>query len=324
MEEKYDLGTPLCGERKSRRLQSPLQEMDGVVTQLFCDDAPVPQTPSDAQPVTMAGIAAVLAATLDEKLAPMSQNISRLESQVGDLKKQVTENEDMMNVNMENMTKRMDAMEEDVKQHKAFLAASALSTPRVSRGDSSEDNHVAVFGGFKGAGSKKEVDEWLWDVLWKAGAAEPVETYIKGDMGDYNGLVFGKYNSKAERDTAVNMTQRSEQEYDGHRIWSKIDLPLKVRVCQNILFGAKRLLVDWGFDRKGLWADMDEQTLTCGSDVILSLDVSDGLVLKYGEGWEAYMSQDDDTWKKMVQVAQQKLSRGQKPTKGVGKGKRKE
>ena len=218
MEEKYDLGTPLGAERKSRRMHSPLQEMDGVVAQLFCDDGPAPQTPRDAQPATMAGIAAVLSATLDEKLAPMSRSISRLESQVVDLKKQVSENEDIINTNIENMTMRMDAMEEVVKQHKALLAASALSTPRGSRGDSSEDAYVAVFGGFKSAGSKKEVDDWLWDVLWKANAAEPVDTYIKGNMENYNGLVFGKYSPKAERDAAVSRTQRSQQEYSGHKV----------------------------------------------------------------------------------------------------------
>ena len=65
---------------------------------------------------------------------------------------------------------------------------------------------------------------------------------------------------------------------------------------------------------------MDEQNLTCGSDVVLSANGTGELVLEYGDGWEAYMNQDNDTWKNMVQVAKEKLSRGQKPSKGVGKG----
>ena len=95
-------------------------------------------------------------------------------------------------------------------------------------------------------------------------------------------------------------------------------------VCQNVLFGAKRLLSEWGFDRKGLWVDVDQQSLTCGSDTILSADANDGLVLKYGDGWETYMNQDNETWKTMVESAKEKLSRSQKPTKGLGKGKQSE
>ena len=50
MAEKYDVGTPIGGERKSRRLHSPLQEMDGVDRQLSFEEEeePVPATPVGA------------------------------------------------------------------------------------------------------------------------------------------------------------------------------------------------------------------------------------------------------------------------------------
>ena len=73
MADRFDVGTPLGGERKYRRVCSPLHEMDDVSQQLFKDDdleekqVPVPTTPSRAQPVTLEGIAALL----DNRLKPV-------------------------------------------------------------------------------------------------------------------------------------------------------------------------------------------------------------------------------------------------------------
>ena len=46
------MGTPLGGERKSRRMRSPLHEMDDdVVTDLFGEGELVPQNPDGADTV---------------------------------------------------------------------------------------------------------------------------------------------------------------------------------------------------------------------------------------------------------------------------------
>ena len=87
MAAKYDVGTPVGGERKMRRIGSPLQERDGIVGVLDFEDEPAPRTPPQAQPVTMEGIAALLSTTLDAKLASLTQKVSQLGVDVGALKK---------------------------------------------------------------------------------------------------------------------------------------------------------------------------------------------------------------------------------------------
>ena len=95
MAAKYDVGTPIGGDRKYRRIHSPLHEMDDVIGQLdFSEDSseevPAPTTPNDAEPVTLAAIASISASTLDAKLGPVSQTMDRLEGDMEDLKKNMT------------------------------------------------------------------------------------------------------------------------------------------------------------------------------------------------------------------------------------------
>ena len=79
----YDVGTPIGGERKFRRMRSPLQEMDSVVGELdFAGDAhQVPATPGDAQPVTMAAMRQLF----DEKLKPVTDTMEELRDEVTEL-----------------------------------------------------------------------------------------------------------------------------------------------------------------------------------------------------------------------------------------------
>ena len=92
MEGKYDLGTPIGGERKMRRVHSPLHEMDGIVGALVFEDegveASVPATPKEDEPVTMAAIAQLLNSALDQKLTAVTQKMERVQSE---LKKDVTD-----------------------------------------------------------------------------------------------------------------------------------------------------------------------------------------------------------------------------------------
>ena len=326
MAKKYDMGTPIGAERKMRRTRSPLQEMDDIVGMLdFEEEVRVPTTPIQAQPVIMEGIAAILSSTLDEKLTPVTRSVSRLEEEVGKLKKQVVENEDMMMSNIENVAKRMDAIDKELKQWKVAQAdrnespgtESFTSTPRRE-----SDNYTVVFGGFKGACSKEEVDEWLHDVLWKAGAAYPLDTYVKAsDMKEFNGVVFGKYPGHAERDAVIKKVRESKQEYGGQQVWSKMDLPIEMRAAQGLLFAAKNMLVspDWGLDRRSLWIDTEENVLTCGDEEVLRTKVEgDKLVVEYGKDWETFIVPDNEAWAAIVKAGEEKVAK--KPRKGIGKG----
>ena len=195
--------------------------------------------------------------------------------------------------------------------------ASTTHTPR-----SDSDNCTVVFGGFKGSCSKEEADDWLNHVLRKAGAAAPSDTYVKcRDMKDFNGVMFGKYHGHTERDAAIKKMKESDQDYDGQKIWAKIEKPIEIRIAQGILFAAKSMLSseDWGFDKRSLWVDTDENVLKCGEDVVMKTGTENRkLLIEYGGAWKEFIETDNEQWANTVKEAEAKVAR--KPTKGVGKG----
>ena len=103
-------------------------------------------------------------------------------------------------------------------------------------------------------------------------------------------------------------------------MWAKPDQALEPRVLQSFLFAVKRLLVDWGFEKRSLWVDTDAGTLWLGDEVVVAACVRDRrLALDYGTDWQDYLSSPD--WRELEETANQKLSKGGAATKGVGKTK---
>ena len=359
MAEKYDVGTPIGGERKSRRLHSPLQEMDGVDRQLSFEEEeePVPATPVGAHAVTMAGIAALLAATLE----PVQSAVESMKEELGTLKTQVHENEDMMQTSLENVhtdigklaesldatVARIAALEEgravpqampssdDITEQKLqrmqrsiiqelqkSIGSSGFSTPRWTPSETAQTNYTAVFGGFKGAGSKEEADKWLRDVLWQARATDPTETYIKGDMGEYNGIAFAKFGSAQERDEAVKKVKGAKFSFGGQTVWAKVEKPFEGRTPESVLFAFKRLLInEANFEKRSLWVDKDNGDLLFADEppVVKVTVVESKLVVEYGPEWEQHLKDTSPEFTKVVDDAEKKLSRI--APKGKGKGK---
>ena len=346
MAEKYDVGTPMGGDRKYRRTRSPLHEMDDAIGQLdFSEDSaeefPAPTTPSGAEPVTLAAIATLLSTTLDAKLGPVSQTMARLEEDVEDLKKNMTDVESIVQSNVDNIAGRVDHMEAELKHMKDGMAQSnnqslinrldamemrlSLQTyPDTPRSQVSGE-YTAVVGGFKGAYDKTQLDAWMSTVFWTAGAKEPTETYIKGTMENFNGIAFAKYPTKDERDSAISKIQAATLDFDGQKVWAKPEQPLKTRTATSLLFAAKRMLVDWQFDKRSLWVDTENLCLTCGEeeDMIFKIELEErDLTIVYGFEWQTYMESDNETWTQAVEAARTNIKK-QQLRKGVGKGKAK-
>ena len=130
---------------------------------------------------------------------------------------------------------------------------------------------------------------------------------------------------KTERDAVVSKVQSSRLQYDGEKVWSKVDQPLDARICQRVLFAAKNMLMGWGFDRKSLWVDKETQMLKCGEEMVLQTSVHDGaVVVEYGSDWESYIIKDNEEWNTVLVNAKEKMATSRTPTKGLGKGKRPE
>ena len=140
-------------------------------------------------------------------------------------------------------------------------------------------------------------------------------------MKDFNGVVFGKYNGPVARDKTIKMVKESAQTYDGQQVWAKSDMPLEIRTAQGVLFAAKHMLTssEWGFDKRSLWVDTDENVLKCGEDLVMKTGTENHKhLIEYGGAWKDYIEIDNEQWAKTVKEAEEKLAK--KPTKGVGKG----
>ena len=340
MAAMYDVGTPVGGERKFRRIGSPLQEMDGIVGELDFEDEPAPCTPPQAQPVTMEGIAALLSTTLDEKLASVTQQVSQLGVDVGDLKKKVAdvvENEDMMQTRVENLQIHMDIMDKDVKQMKEAMASGSVA--RTARPDGSdtatprsrtEIGYDTVFvGGLGGFNDKHDAEKWLTDQMWWSYAPMPTEWYFKGN--EFQSKLFAKFGSSAEADTALQKIKNINVKYNDKEIFAKIELPLEIRLTRSQLFLAKDILVDNGFDKHSLWVETSTNTLQCGKDdVVLAINIDKGQlrasfepgVDAEGLSWADYIEKEQ-AFVKSLADANEKLAKNKAPSKGLGKGKAK-
>ena len=257
MAETFHVATPPADGRKQRKMHSPLHEMDG-------DEVPVVRVSEPGTPITIDAFARLLDRKFDEHLEPIRGRLQHLETEASGLNKTVAENK-------QDTDKKIQELSDHFTQMKLHFAntcsasQSRFSTPRSQDARSQDEGLTAVFGGFKDAVSKEQVDEWLYKVFRNAGAPQPNDTYIKGAMQDFNGIVFGKYSNGADRDAAVKKVQSKAFVFDGQPIWSKMDLPLATRTLESVLFAAKKMLAEWGEKKQNLWVDKDLKCLTRGS-----------------------------------------------------------
>ena len=53
-------------------------------------------------------------------------------------------------------------------------------------------------------------------------------------------------------------------------------MPVEIRTGQGVLFAAKGMLSssEWGFEKRSLWVDTDNNTLTCGDDEVMKVRIA--------------------------------------------------
>ena len=246
--EKYDVGTPIGGERKMRRMRSPLNEMDDVVGQLNFeeDERAPPATPEaahqNAGPQTMANISlTMLSNLLDEKIGPMQRSMSQMERQMGELSisvdarlKDMESRMDLANVRIAKLEQWMerdppqskeDELVEKVKVLQEQVAAATkgdgMLASEISAGSADVRERTAVIGGLTGIASIEEADAWVRDKLWLLWGQHPVKVFCEGK---FTKLAFAQFPTKKDREDAVQALRDASE-----RSWAKQDLPLETR-----------------------------------------------------------------------------------------------
>ena len=333
MATEHEIGTPLSGEHKQRRLHSPLQEMDyapmtcGFMRQPEFDVEP--QTPERATPVTLESIGALLRGeinpvmntitNLERQMATMNlaaeRRFSAIESKIADSTARIQKLEDSM---AQGATPRSD----DSLWSKLTLMEQEIASLKTS-GDHAEDGYcrerTVIIGGLGTLSSVEEAKKWITDQLWHLYGPQPGDIFTKGD---FKSVIFAKFASKGQRDTAANLLQKARMTEGGSPVWARPDHPLEMRVLRSLVFGTKYVMKQWGYS--GLWADAEEGTgvLWYGSDLVFSVKIVDrNLSIDYGPGWEEFLNDDGfpDFTDKLAAL-NNKLQQARPLNKGVPKG----
>ena len=96
-----------------------------------------------------------------------------------------------------------------------------------------------------------------------------------------------KFGSTIDRDLVVKKLRALKLKQNGADIWVKPDLPLQIRVRQALLFGIKKMILDWGdYERGSIWADTDKNCIFIGNEAAIEIEeVNQPLSLKFGTDW---------------------------------------
>ena len=340
--ERYDLGTPIGGKRKSRRIHSPMQDIDDIVNRLDLDPGETVHgaPPVQTQPaVTLEAIASLLDKKFDEKFWPVTEMVHELKDDVQGIKEQ----QDMTETKVENMSLQMDMLKDELESRITTLESKATHGPagdisasvkmkeqmvaleerikslKMQTPQDDERARTAVVGGLSGFGSENDAKEFLKGKMWDAWLPSAEEMYAKGD---FKGMLWCKFTNETDRNKMVKHFTQAAFEVEGKRVWSKPDLPLDQRLPTEILFAVKKMMVGWGWAKEALWVDDAEKQLTVGdNEMVMKVTIlNKSSNFTFGEGWGENLRCDE--LEKIMKDADAKLrSAGAKPTKGLGKGK---
>ena len=338
MTEKYDMGTPLGGERKARRLHSPLDEMDDMVpttpVAAYAQVPPLPGPNVGAEPLTLAAIAGLL----DQKPGPITNSIremqfdiERVESNVTNVSNELTElrtSSVAIETRLDNSEARIAKLEELMKSGGSSQESSQLwEEVQAFKDHFSKAEHAhtrkqgqvdievtAVIGGLGALTGIDQARQWVSDQMWALYGPQPSEVYCKGD---FYGMVFAKFANKDSRDSAVKLLRQARSSEGGNQVWAKPDRLLAERTLRSIAFGTKHAMTEWGWPETALWADICTDTCTgtvslAGETVLTAAVEGDKVRVQYSEGWEKYF--DDQHYPQVKEL-------GDKFKKGSGKGK---
>eukprot|EP00973_Karenia_brevis_P069512 9664570-Karenia_brevis.AAC.1 len=111
----------------------------------------------------------------------------------------------------------------------------------------------ALFGGFGKADGSESSKEWLGNQLLSLTGERPDDIYHKGE---WNGLLFAKFPTKEKRDHSLEKFRRARPSKGGSQTWGTEDLPVKDRIQKQVLFAAKKLMIEYGHDKFLTWVDV--------------------------------------------------------------------
>ena len=113
-----------------------------------------------------------------------------------------------------------------------------LQNLKLNMADQSTQQRYATTGvfGVGNDGTKEEAKAWLEEKIDNLTGGKPHEIYTKGD---FNGIVFAKFDSQRHRDKSVEAFRKANLQRAGSRMWATEDTPIEERACKSTCGASK-------------------------------------------------------------------------------------
>ena len=182
-----------------------------------------------------------------------------------------------------------------------------------------EQGFVAVVGGLDVNVSENEAVKFVEDKIKETGLTKPTDIYPKGT---YAGFMYAKFAKKTDRDSCIERLKKAGIVHNGAKTWVDEERTKEDRAIRGFLFGLKKLLVSWEWDKMAVWVDTDKCFIKLGDDEVATASVgADGFKVNYEPDWEQYLKGPD--LDALTEAAQKKVrnagSKGASKAKGKGK-----
>ena len=178
-----------------------------------------------------------------------------------------------------------------------------------------------VVGGLASLADMPSATQWMVETLQSMRGPSVAGTYTKTDS--FQGLLFVKFHTVMERDTAVALIRSASLKLGDAHVWATQDLPVPARARKLFMMGLRWQLAQWGFVKREIQLDDDFISMRVGPRKILQLTIEkDMLNCKWSDTWSAWKElHDSPELAQLIARSNNVLQRQQ--SKGAGKSKSK-
>jgi len=194
---------------------------------------------------------------LKEELSTVKDSVEKLASDLGIFKTRMNDELCAMGLRLKGVEDKnaqlYNRMEELQKMFETFKVDTKVDCEKqineikgLRPSNNKDGIMTVVIGNIPNTETLEQAKEWLRKKCLELGTAQPIDAFSKGD---FKGMLFAKFQSVAQRDVVIAGIRSSTTSTSHLKTWAKIDSPLDVRTAEGVLFGFKRMLVDWKFNK---------------------------------------------------------------------------
>ena len=306
---------PSGRRKKSRRVGSPLDDMDGMAHELCEAQATPIQQPTleerPKSPPPLPGMNAETSGTstgkseltmdamerlFDRKLNPVRHEIASLKAHAIS-RNELTETFKPLKIKVDDLVSRIETLESarsQISDHDSRASSQQLGSAIEAKLQQMENQlaelHAekprdknALIGGLDKFENIESAATWIKAKISEMRCEAPADVFSKGAFG---GLVFVKFKTVDARNDAVIAIQRARLKHSGVPVWAKHDLPMEQRVPEAFLFGLKKVMLEWNYTKEELYVKKEDQTLEVAKETVVAASVVNGsFVVNWTKEW---------------------------------------